>query len=146
MGNLVDIVHPDRLHQQRQQPCRLDRGAGLEYAFTNNFLGRVEYRYTNLGTISYVDPVTASSDIGNKLVINDIRAGLAFKFGGGYRFHAPTSCETKASGESPGLFPRRIGDFHVNARRARAFPSEISTTKHVGVWNSGDIVAARRLK
>jgi outer membrane immunogenic protein len=59
-------------------------GAGLEYAFTNNFLGRVEYRYTNLGTISYADPVTASSDVGNKMVINDIRAGLAFKFGGGY--------------------------------------------------------------
>jgi outer membrane immunogenic protein len=59
-------------------------GAGLEYAFTNNFLGRVEYRYTNLGTISYADPVTKSSDVGNKLVINDIRAGLAFKFGGGY--------------------------------------------------------------
>jgi hypothetical protein len=37
-----------------------------------------------MGTISYTDPVTASSDIGNKLVINDIRAGLAFKFGGGY--------------------------------------------------------------
>ena len=28
-------------------------GAGLEYAFTNNLLGRVEYRYTDLGTISY---------------------------------------------------------------------------------------------
>jgi outer membrane immunogenic protein len=59
-------------------------GAGLEYAFTNNFLGRVEYRYTNLGTVTYADPVTASSDVGNKMVINDVRAGLAFKFGGGY--------------------------------------------------------------
>jgi hypothetical protein len=29
------------------------------------------------------DPVTASSDVGNKLVINHIRAGLAFKLGGG---------------------------------------------------------------
>ena len=59
-------------------------GAGLEYGFTNNLLGRVEYRYTNLGTKTYADPATGSSDVGNKVVINDIRAGLAFKFGGGY--------------------------------------------------------------
>lgn len=58
-------------------------GAGFEYAFTNNLLGRVEYRYTNLGTASYVDALSNSSELGNKLTISDIRAGLAFKFGGG---------------------------------------------------------------
>ena len=59
-------------------------GAGLEYAFTNYLLGRVEYRYTNLGTVTYADPPSNSSDLGNKVTINDIRAGLVFKFGGGY--------------------------------------------------------------
>jgi outer membrane immunogenic protein len=59
-------------------------GAGIEYAFTNYLLGRVEYRYTNLGTVTAVDPVTGASELGNKLTISDIRAGLAFKFGGGY--------------------------------------------------------------
>jgi outer membrane immunogenic protein len=57
-------------------------GAGVEYAFTNNLLARVEYRYTNLGTVAFTAPTV--SDLGNKVTINDIRAGLAFKFGGGY--------------------------------------------------------------
>jgi outer membrane immunogenic protein len=59
-------------------------GAGIEYAFTNYLLGRVEYRYTDLGKVSYVDAPSNSSELGNKVTINDIRAGLAFKFGGGY--------------------------------------------------------------
>ncbi|HEY4406033.1 MAG TPA: outer membrane beta-barrel protein [Xanthobacteraceae bacterium] len=59
-------------------------GAGIEYAFTDNLLGRMEYRYTDLGTATYVDTVNNSSDLGNKVTINDIRVGLAFKFGGGY--------------------------------------------------------------
>jgi outer membrane immunogenic protein len=59
-------------------------GAGLEYGFTSYLLGRVEYRYTNLGAASFVDIPTNSSELGNKVTINDIRAGLAFKFGGGY--------------------------------------------------------------
>jgi outer membrane immunogenic protein len=59
-------------------------GAGIEYAFTNNLLGRVEYRYTDLGSVTYLDTVNNASDLGNKVTINDIRVGLAFKFGGGY--------------------------------------------------------------
>ena len=59
-------------------------GAGIEYAFTNYLLGRVEYRYTDLGKVTYVDAPSNSSELGNKVTINDIRAGLAFKFGGGY--------------------------------------------------------------
>jgi outer membrane immunogenic protein len=59
-------------------------GAGVEYAFTNNLIGRVEYRYTNLGPVSYVDPPSNSSELGNKITINDVRAGLSFKFGGPY--------------------------------------------------------------
>ncbi len=57
-------------------------GGGLEYAFTSYLLGRVEYRYTNLGTVAFTSPTV--SDTGNKVVISDVRAGLAFKFGGGY--------------------------------------------------------------
>jgi outer membrane immunogenic protein len=58
-------------------------GAGVEYAFTNNILGRVEYRYTDLGSVTFVAPGLIS-ELGNKVTISDIRAGLAFKFGGMY--------------------------------------------------------------
>jgi outer membrane immunogenic protein len=59
-------------------------GAGVEYAFTNYLLGRLEYRYTDLGTVTYVDAPSNTSELGNKVTINDIRAGIAFKFGGGF--------------------------------------------------------------
>lgn len=57
-------------------------GAGVEYAFTNNLLGRIEYRYTDLGTASFVAPAVNAAEVGNKVTINDIRVGLAYKFGG----------------------------------------------------------------
>jgi outer membrane immunogenic protein len=57
-------------------------GAGVEYAFTNNLLGRIEYRYTDLGTASFVNLATNSAEVGNKVTINDVRVGLAYKFGG----------------------------------------------------------------
>jgi len=58
-------------------------GAGIEYAFAPNWLGRVEYRYTDLGTASFVNLATNSSELGNKVTINDVRFGIAYKFGGG---------------------------------------------------------------
>jgi opacity protein-like surface antigen/outer membrane receptor protein involved in Fe transport len=57
-------------------------GAGLEYAFTNNVLGRIEYRYTNLGTSSLVNAATDSADGGHRVPISDVRTGIAYKFDG----------------------------------------------------------------
>jgi outer membrane immunogenic protein len=56
-------------------------GAGVEYAFTNNLLARVEYRYTDLGSHSFEALVPcACGENGNRISINDLRLGLAFKF------------------------------------------------------------------
>jgi outer membrane immunogenic protein len=57
-------------------------GAGVEYAFANNWLARAEYRYTDLGRASFVDLTTNSSELGNRVTINDVRVGIAYKFGG----------------------------------------------------------------
>jgi outer membrane immunogenic protein len=55
-------------------------GAGLDYAFTNNVFGRIEYRYTDLGTTSFLSVPTNSGESGNKVAISDIRVGIAYKF------------------------------------------------------------------
>jgi outer membrane immunogenic protein len=57
-------------------------GGGVEYAFTDNILGRIEYRYTNLGSASG-SPALGFAEAGNNVTINDVRAGIAYKFGGG---------------------------------------------------------------
>jgi outer membrane immunogenic protein len=57
-------------------------GAGVEYAFADNWLGRVEYRYTDLGRASFVSLLTNSAEVGNRVTINDVRVGIAYKFGG----------------------------------------------------------------
>ena len=57
-------------------------GLGVEYAFTDNISGRLEYRYTSLGTSGFMNAATNSA-VGQKhLPINDLRAGIAYKFGG----------------------------------------------------------------
>jgi outer membrane immunogenic protein len=56
-------------------------GAGVEYAVTNNWLLRGEYRYTDLRTSSYVS-ATANAADANHVTVNDIRFGVAYKFGG----------------------------------------------------------------
>jgi outer membrane immunogenic protein len=59
-------------------------GGGVEYAFTRNWLGRVEYRHTDLGTTSFVagsDTVPPNAaETGNKVTVDDVRAGVAYKF------------------------------------------------------------------
>jgi outer membrane immunogenic protein len=52
-------------------------GVGLEYAFTDNVIGRAEYRYTDFGDFDFAFPgFTATSD----LTTNDVRMGIAYKF------------------------------------------------------------------
>jgi len=54
-------------------------GAGLEYAFTPNIIGRVEYRYTDYG--SNDDNLTAFGFDNNvDLKDNTVRIGVAYKF------------------------------------------------------------------
>ena len=55
-------------------------GGGVEYALTNNWLARFEYRYTDLGSHSYVDTVSNSAETGNRITVNDVRLGVAYKF------------------------------------------------------------------
>lgn len=49
-------------------------GAGLDYAFTNNLIGRVEYRYTDLGR-EIVNLASVHQDS------NAVLVGLLYKFG-----------------------------------------------------------------
>jgi outer membrane immunogenic protein len=55
-------------------------GAGLEYAFTNNILGRIEYRHTDLGTASFMNTTLNVGELGNHVKLDDVRLGLAYKF------------------------------------------------------------------
>jgi outer membrane immunogenic protein len=55
-------------------------GAGLEYAFTNNFLGRIEYRHTDLGKAAFLNTSINTGEQGNNVKLDDIRVGLAYKF------------------------------------------------------------------
>jgi outer membrane immunogenic protein len=54
-------------------------GGGLDYAFTNNLIGRVEYRYSDFGTFSYAAGAFTES---HKLTENQVLGGLHYKFGG----------------------------------------------------------------
>lgn len=51
-------------------------GVGLEYAFTDNIIGRAEYRYTDFGDFDFSVPGGATAD----LTTNDVRLGIAYKF------------------------------------------------------------------
>jgi outer membrane immunogenic protein len=50
-------------------------GAGTEYAFTDNLIGRVEYRYTDFGNESFESGV-----VDQDLSTNEVRFGIAYKF------------------------------------------------------------------
>jgi len=57
-------------------------GGGIDYAFTGNWIGRIEYRYADFGTFSYVPTVFPAFTENHNLTENVIRLGLAYKFGG----------------------------------------------------------------
>ncbi len=52
-------------------------GGGGDYAFTPNWIGRIEYRYANLGT--YTDNVVYGGSVRNNS--NAVLVGLMYKFG-----------------------------------------------------------------
>ncbi len=52
-------------------------GAGVDYAFTNNLFGRVEYRYNDFGKETYhTGPITSTGDVSEHVV----KVGLGVKF------------------------------------------------------------------
>jgi len=57
-------------------------GGGVEYAFTNNFSVRVEYRYTDFG--SFTDNLTNSTagavNVSHRETDNRVQAGFSYKF------------------------------------------------------------------
>jgi outer membrane immunogenic protein len=54
-------------------------GAGVEYAISDTILGRIEYRYTNLEALGFVNAPTNSADAGTQEPISDFRVGIAYK-------------------------------------------------------------------
>jgi outer membrane immunogenic protein len=56
-------------------------GAGVEYAFAPNWVGRVEYRYADFGTLTNLPVVTFSGFTeSHKITENTVRGGIAYKF------------------------------------------------------------------
>jgi opacity protein-like surface antigen/outer membrane receptor protein involved in Fe transport len=57
-------------------------GVGVDYAITESAVARIEYRYTSLATPGFVSVATNSAEAPNRVPISDLRAGIAYKFGG----------------------------------------------------------------
>ena len=57
-------------------------GLGVDYAFTENVFGRIEYRYTSLATSGFVSTTTNSAVGSERMPISDLRAGIAYKLDG----------------------------------------------------------------
>ena len=57
-------------------------GLGVDYAFTESFFCRIEYRYTSLATAGFVSAATNSAVASDHLPMSDLRTGIAYKFGG----------------------------------------------------------------
>lgn len=85
-GLAVANVHIDDMTDGNRRPS-LDEtltgwtvGVGMDYAFTNSLFGRVEYRYSDFGTVpnSYVYSDWVSYDVDIKT--HDLLVGVAYKF------------------------------------------------------------------
>ena len=53
-------------------------GAGVEYGFTPNLTGRLEYDYVDLGSKTMLEGTPAETDVG--VTSNAVKAGLNYKF------------------------------------------------------------------
>lgn len=56
----------------------LSVGAGAEYAFTNNWVGRAEYVYNNYGTVTQYNADGNRADMKNELHL--VRVGASYRF------------------------------------------------------------------
>jgi opacity protein-like surface antigen/outer membrane receptor protein involved in Fe transport len=55
-------------------------GVGVDYAVTESVIARIEYRYTGLAAAGFVSASSNSAATANRAPINDLRAGIAYKF------------------------------------------------------------------
>jgi outer membrane immunogenic protein len=55
-------------------------GGGAEYAFTNNWIGKVEYRYADYGTKTIAGASAVQGAVKNAAQVNTITAGVSYKF------------------------------------------------------------------
>lgn len=55
-------------------------GAGAAYMIDRRWSTNVEYRYTNLGSASFADPITTATDSGNKFAFNAVTVGVSYHF------------------------------------------------------------------
>jgi outer membrane immunogenic protein len=56
-------------------------GGGIEYAFAPNWVGRIEYRYADFGTITNLPLITFPGFAeSHKTTENTVRGGIAYKF------------------------------------------------------------------
>jgi len=55
-------------------------GAGLAYAFTDHWVGNVEYRYSDYGSSNFATPFAFAGTTKLKLTENAIKLGISYKF------------------------------------------------------------------
>ena len=63
---------------ENQTPTGYVIGAGVDYAFTNNWIGRVEYLYSNYGKTTLYNTDGNRADFENDMHL--LRVGLTYKF------------------------------------------------------------------
>ena len=83
--SLNDVVFGDFAEKNSDTLVGWTIGAGLEYAFTPNLIGRVEYRYTDFGSSDNnvfpgVFPGVTNLRNSVDLTDNTVRLGIAYKF------------------------------------------------------------------
>lgn len=55
-------------------------GGGAEYAFTNNWIGKIEYRYADFGTKTIAGANSVNGAVKNSAQVNTVTAGVSYKF------------------------------------------------------------------